>query len=96
MSNEMQFRIGPATAPDGSPYVNIVHLMGSASFSWGIPLDSVEKFLRNFRESVRAAATDLTLTGINPVVPGGNFALPDLEDPETRAAVVRAANSFED
>lgn len=56
ISQSLQFAFNPAVDPAGNKFVGVSVLMGTCSFTWGIPLASVDEFTRMFRAECHKAA----------------------------------------
>lgn len=89
---KMTFGFNAMTAPDGSKWVSITHMMGAASFTWGVPVEQVNGFLREFADNVKQCALEAK-RAISPqlITPGAGYHLPDFDEEGVREAVLRAA-----
>lgn len=56
LSQSLQFAFNPAFDPAGNAFVGVSVLMGTCSFTFGIPVDSVDEFTRTFRSECHKAA----------------------------------------
>lgn len=55
---QIGFAFNPAIGPNGRDYfVSISVLLGVASFTFGVPLDGVDGWLKNFSQQVKDCAT---------------------------------------